>query len=93
MLQCQYQSVHSTHPVIGNLSLCLSVLPCQSADAGAGVSQAATADDLLKSLPHLLTPEGIDEWVNHRIAHDEDEVHVEVGHEAHTVEVPWTGDH
>ena len=68
----------------------LSVLTRQSADVGAGVSQAVATDDLLKSLPHLLTPEGVDQRVNHRVAHDEDEVHVEVGHEADAVEVPRT---
>lgn len=84
------QSVHPTHPVIG---LSLLILICQGTDVGAGISQAVTTDDLLKSFPHLLTPEGIDEWINHRIAHNEDEVHVEVGHEAYAVEVPWTRDH
>lgn len=87
-LQCQVQSVHPL-----TMSLSLSVLTRQSTDVGAGVSQAVTTDDLLKSLPHLLTPEGIDQWVNHRVAHDEDEVHVEVGHEAGAVGVPGAGDH
>lgn len=83
---CQIRPSSSSH-------LPPSVLTRQGADVAAGVSQAVTADDLLKSLPHLLTPEGIDERVDHRVAHDEDQVHVEVGHEAHAVEVPRTGDH
>lgn len=84
MLQCQV-------PLRGGLFLL--ILTRQSADVGASVSQAVATDDLLKSLPHLLTPEGIDQWVNHRVAHDEDEIHVEVGHEAHAVEVPWARNH
>lgn len=75
------------------LSLCFLVLTRQSTDVSAGIPQAVTTDDLLKSLPHFLTPEGIDKRVNHRVAHDEDKVHVEVGHEAHAVEIPWTGNH
>lgn len=71
----------------------LSVLAWKSADAAASISQTVAKDDLLKSLPHLLTPKGIDQRVDHRVAHDEDEVHVEVRHEAHAVEVPWAGDH
>ncbi len=86
----QIQSGHCIHPVV---DLLLSVLTRQREDIGAGISQTITTDDLLKSLSHLLAPEGIDQWVNHRVAHDEDEVHVEVGHEAHAVEVPRTGDH
>ena len=81
----------NVHPITPPTGLSLSILTY--ADVGAGVSKVVTTDDLLKSLPHLLAPEGIDQWVNHRVAHDEDEVHVEVGHEAHAVEVPRTGDH
>lgn len=88
---CSSVRFQSDYPLRGGLSLL--ILTRQSADVGASVSQAVTTDDLLKSLPHLLTPEGIDQWVNHRVAHDEDEIHVEVGHEAHAVEVPWAGNH
>lgn len=89
---CSVWTVHSSLSISAQ-GRGLSVLTCQRTDAAAGVSQAAAADDLLERLPHLLTPKGIDERVDHRVAHDEDEVHVEVGHEAHAVEVPWAGDH
>jgi len=85
--------VHPTNAVTGLPSLRPSVLTRHRPDVGAGVSQAVTTDDLLESLPHLLTPEGVDQRVDHRVAHDEDEVHVEVGHEAHAVEVPRARDH
>lgn len=75
------------------LSFALSVFARQSTEVVAGISQTITADDLFKSLPHLLAPEGVDERVDHRVAHDQDEVHVEVGHEAYAVEVTRTGDH
>ncbi len=64
-------------------------LPGHSKD----VPQAVAADDFLQRFPHLLTPESINERVDDRVAHDEDEVHVEVRHEAHAVEVSGTGDH
>lgn len=79
--------------VMNLLHSCFSVLTSQSTDVGADVPQAVTTDYLLESLPHLLTPEGINERVDHCVAHDEDEIHVEVGHEAHAVEVTWAGDH
>lgn len=69
------------------------VLTRQSADVAANAPQAVATDDLLESLPHLLTPEGVDEGVDHRVAHDEDEIHVEVRHEAHAVEVPGARNH
>lgn len=71
----------------------LSILTRKSADAAESASQAVATDDLLKRLPHLLTPESVDQRVDHRVAHDEDEVHVKVRHEADAVEVPRAGDH
>ncbi len=49
-------------------------LPGHSKD----VPQAVAADDFLQRFPHLLTPESVNERVDDRVAHDEDEVHVEV---------------
>lgn len=88
MLQCK---VPSDWPLRSGPSLL--VLTRQSTDVRADAPQAVTTDDLLESLPHLLTPEGVDERVDHRVAHDEDEIHVEVGHEAHAVEVAGARDH
>lgn len=51
------------------------------------------AKDLLKGFPHLLAPEGVDDGVDDGIAHDEDEVHVEVRHEAGAVGVARAADH
>lgn len=56
------------------------------------VWQAVPAEDLLEGLPHLLAAECVDEWVDDRVTHDEDEVHVEVRHEAGTVGIPGAGD-
>ena len=53
----------------------------------------AAAADLLEGLPHLLAAEGVDDGVYDGVAHDEDEVHGELGHEAGAVGVPWAGDH
>lgn len=58
-----------------------------------GIPQAVAADDLLQRLAHLLTSEGVDEWVDNGVAHDQDEVHVEVRHETHAVQVPGAGNH
>lgn len=88
MLQCQ---VPSDYPLRSGLSGL--VLTCESTDISANAPQAVTTDDLLESLPHFLTPEGVDEWIDHRVAHDEDEIHVEVGHEAHAVEVAGARNH
>lgn len=79
--------------VIPLLYFCCSALTSQSTDAGVAISQVKTAEYLLKSFPHFLTPEGIDQWINDRIAHDKNQVHVKVGHEAHAVDLPWTGYH
>ncbi len=57
-----------------------------------GQSTPAAAD-LLEGLPHLLAPEGINERVYNRVAHNEDQIHVEVGHETDTIRVPRAGDH
>lgn len=54
-------------------------------------SQATAAYNLLECFPELLTPECIDKWIDDGIAHDEDEVEVKVGHEAHTVRVVGAG--
>lgn len=54
--------------------------------------QATAAYNLLECFPELLTPECIDEGIDDGITHDEDEVEVKVGHEAHTVRVVGTGD-
>lgn len=50
-------------------------------------------ENLLEGLPHLLAAEGVDDGVDDGVAHDEDEVHVEMGHEAGAVGVPGAGDH
>lgn len=39
---------------------------------------AKTAQYLLKGLPHFQAAAGVDEGVNHRVAHNEDQVHGEV---------------
>lgn len=52
-----------------------------------------TTNDLFKGPPHLLAAEGIDQRINHRIAHDEDKVHVEVRHKARTIDVLGAGNH
>lgn len=62
----------------------LSLEPARGPTAG---SEALKTNNLLKGLPHLLAAEGVYQRVNHRVAHDEDEVHVEVRHEARAVEV------
>lgn len=51
------------------------------------------AENLLECFSHLLAPKGVDEGVDDGVAHDEDEVHVEVGHKAGAVGVPGAGDH
>ena len=51
------------------------------------------AENLFEGLPHLLAAERVDDGVDDGVAHDEDEVHVEVGHEAGAVGVPGAGDH
>lgn len=51
------------------------------------------AEDLLEGFPHLLAPESVDDGVDDGVAHDENEVHVEVRHEAGAVRVPGAGDH
>ncbi|KAJ1201142.1 hypothetical protein NDU88_004957 [Pleurodeles waltl] len=43
-------------------------------------------------ISYFLAAERINQWVDDRIAHDEDEVHVKVRHEAHTVRVLGAGD-
>lgn len=57
-----------------------------------GQSTPAAAN-LLEGLPHLLAPEGINERVYNRVAHNEDQIHVEVGHETDAIRVPRAGDH
>lgn len=52
-----------------------------------------TTDDLLKGPPHLLAAEGVDERIDHGVAHDEYKVHVEVRHKARAVDVLRAGDH
>lgn len=55
--------------------------------------ESLTTEDLLKGPPHLLAAEGIDERIDHRIAHDEYKVHVEVRHKARAIDVLRAGDH
>lgn len=57
------------------------------------VPQAVAADNFLEGFPHLLASKSVNQRVNDGVAHDEDEVHVEMRHEARAVEVPGTGDH
>lgn len=59
----------------------------------AQVGQAVAVEDLLEGFPHLLAAKGVNDGVYDRVAHDEDEVHVEVGHEAGAVGVPGAGNH
>lgn len=66
-----------------------SVFTGEATDA----TQVVAADDLLEGLPHLLAPQCIDQRINHRVAHNENQVHVEVGHETDAVQVLWAGDH
>lgn len=87
LLQCQADD----EPLGGGPSPLILIHP--STEVAADTPEAVAADDLLEGLPHLLTPEGVDEGVDHRVAHDEDEIHVEVGHEAHAVQVPRAGNH
>lgn len=54
------------------------------------LSQATAAHNLLEGFPQLLTPECINQRVNNGIAHDEDEVQVEMGHEANAVRIVRT---
>lgn len=51
------------------------------------------AENLFEGFSHLLAAKSIDDGVNDRVAHDEDEVHVEMGHEAGAVGVPGAADH
>lgn len=51
------------------------------------------AENLFEGFSHLLAAKGVDDGVDDGVAHDEDEVHVEVGHEAGAVGVPGAGDH
>ena len=55
--------------------------------------ESVTTDDLLKGPPHLLAAEGVDERIDHGVAHDEYKVHVEVRHKARAVDVLRAGDH
>lgn len=57
------------------------------------VPQAVAADDLLERLAHLLAAKCVDEGVDDGVAHDEYDIHVEVRHEAHAVDVPRARDH
>lgn len=50
-------------------------------------------NNLFKGLAHLLAAEGIYQRINHRITHDEYEVHIELRHKARTVEVLRARDH
>lgn len=50
-----------------------------------------TAQYLLKGLSHFQTAAGVDEGVNHRVAHNEDQVHGEVRHVAETEWMVRTG--
>jgi hypothetical protein len=53
----------------------------------AGYSEAMATNNLFKGLPHLLAAEGIYQRIDHRITHDEYEVHVEVRHKAGAIDV------
>ena len=55
------------------------------------VHAVATAEDLLEGVAQLQAPEGIDERVDDRVTHDEDQVGIEVGSVADTVGVGGAG--
>lgn len=57
------------------------------------IPQAIATDNLLEGFPHLLASKSVNKRVDDGVAHNEDEVHVEMRHEAHTVKVSRTGDH
>ena len=59
----------------------------------AGYSETMATNNLFKSLPHLLAAKGIYQRINHRIAHDEYEVHIEMRHKAGTVKILRARDH
>lgn len=46
-----------------------------------------TTNDLFKGPPHLLAAEGIDQRINHRVTHDEYQVHIEVRHKAGAIDI------
>ena len=68
---------------------CPRLVPARQA---AEAPQGGATDDLFEGFPELLAAEGVDQRVDDGVAHDEDEVHVEVGHEADAVRALGAGD-
>lgn len=76
-------------------TLLIDTLQTQLETSGSSHTQEVmgAAEKLLEGFPHLLAAKGVDDGVDDGVAHDEDEVHVEVRHEAGAVRVPGAGDH